>query len=82
MIEYNLTNESNNNTYTFNNFNDVIDKIIDDSNIKELEVTINDIKEKVINSILNKGYCTIKIKNMTFILIAHIDGMHSIYTNM
>lgn len=77
MIEYNLTNESTDDTCTFINFDDAIAKIINDSNIKGLEMTINSMEEKVINSILDKGYCVIKVKDITFTLIAYIDGIQS-----
>lgn len=77
MIEYNLTNESTDDTCTFINFDDAINKIINDSNIKGLEMTINNMKEKVINSILDVGYCIIKVKDVLFTLIVTIDGMEN-----
>lgn len=75
MIEFNLTNKNTNDVFTSNDFDNIIDKIINDSNIKGLEMTINDMKEKVIDSILDVGYCTIKVKDITFTLIAYIDGI-------
>ena len=74
MIEYNLTNESTDDVCTFINFDDAINKIINDSNIKELEI-INNIREIVINNILDVGYCIIKVKDIPFTLIANIDGL-------
>lgn len=77
----------NNNTedrfcFSYNNINDVIIKMKDDAKNNKQPVDFHEIQYTIMEKLLTHGYCSINIDDITYNLIASIDGLHNMYIHM
>lgn len=80
----------NNNTkdrfcFSYNNINDVIIKMRDGAknNLSNKQpVNFHEIQYTIMEKLLTYGYCSIDVDDITYNLIASVDGIHNMYMHI
>ncbi len=82
MVKFNILKiYKKDNTYgmfSFDNFDDVINRIINDNELQELELQKYNIRNELTNAILNKGFCAIYINDFIYEIEAEINGRENL----